>query len=302
MKPSVRGGGRQWLLHAITRAIAGGEFEQALALADRVVALGEAQGDPDTVDRGLCNRASVLMGLGRGAEATRSLQAVLMRSQHDETRHLAAYNLSLIYAERDTFEKGQSYARHALHSGRLSGNLRFVANALNQCASLSAAGSYFDKAIDCLEEAISLNNNAPSVERAIMQLNLGSAYLMTERPHDGLCVLLQSLDVLRQQPRPYWIHASTAHLAISYGYLEEHRLDRARRHGRAGQRVARIIDDRERTEMSLYLLGEIEKQAGRPNRAYQIFDELHRDHFPTCDGLSDILMSVNAHKIVNLLS
>jgi len=290
------------LLERIKIAVEAGDLDAALALSDRAIAWGEEHGDQRAVDRALGNRAGFLIARGETAGVARQLQAVLMRSPDPTNRHLAAYYLSVLYDQRKDHDKCIFYARIARDHALKTGEPAFLSRCHNQIGNALVAKSYFQEALDEYRQALGLLPPGPGLDRALILGNAGYCHLVLERFAPGFEALFAALRMLRRLRAGIWERRSSVRLALCYGYIEIGRFERARRHGLIALRAAESAADDDFVKKALYLLGEVEKQAGNHRRAYRYFERLRARCFPDDEALTDLLMAADTHKLVNLMA
>ncbi len=290
------------LFSGIRAAIGKAEFEHALSLADQIVDWGRRQGDQETLDRGLGNRGSLLLALGRDSGVASDQQKVLLRSRDPANRYFAAYNLSVLHERRENFEKSRFYGCLALDHATQTGSSENIVPAHNQVANVLVAQSYFGEALEHYQEALVLLPDTARTDRGLVLANAGYCHLVQDQMREGFAMLFGALRMLRKLGASDWERLSCVRLSLCYGYIELGRVDRARRHGLAALRAAEAVGDTKQLQKALYLVGEAEKRAGLPLDAYSRFCRLQNEHYPDNQGLADMLMYADTHRLVNLLA
>lgn len=281
-------------------ALAAGDLPRALELSDRALGCARTGGDRDDVDLAECNRAAVLMQSDRVAEATSVLRRLLLASGSARTRHLAAYNVSLHHHRLEDWERSRFYAGLALDHAEQAEDAALVGRSHNRIANICLADSDFPGAVHHYEEALERLGDASESERAVLLANIGYCRLTQERFEDGFHALFRAWRSFRRHGVRWGVMEGRVRLALSYGYLEIERSDRAIAHGRAALAAGEAVGDTDLVKKSLYLLGESLKQAGDDAEAADVFTRLHAEYYPGHAQLVDILMNTSTHRMINL--
>lgn len=276
-----------------------GRFDEAIALCDQAIRWAEDRDDSADVDLAHCNRASILVNLGRGEEVASRLRRILLGSVDPRNCFLASYNLSRFHdAERES-ERAMFYAQQCVEYAKRSANEEFLAGSYNQVGVLQVAGSYFAEACESYEAALQLVSE-DNVTRATMMSNLGYCRVVIGEHREGFRRLFASLRLIRRLGLRSW--AMLPHLALSYAYLEIGKLEAAHRHAETALPLAEEADHRESVMNSLYLLGEAAKLLGDELAAYEYYQRLQREFYPDKSFIPDFLMVTDCRKLVNLMA
>lgn len=277
-------------------AVEAGQLAAALALSEQALAVAETLAEAAPLRRALCNRAQILIELGDGDSVLAPLRQVLNHSRETETSFRAAYGLARAYDLKGDRSKAYFYAGIARGHARTDGNPEFIRWSHNLYGCLLLAESRFDEARAELETALATQSSV-AVWEAFVQDNLGYCYVVLGRYQEGLRLLYRSIWTLRRAPGG--LHRFPR-LALCYAHLELGHLPRAERHGRAALAAADDQGDRETAKMALYLLGEIGKQNGDVALARAFFAMLQLRFYPDQPQLADVLLQVDARRMVNL--
>lgn len=276
-----------------------GQFEEAIALCDQAVRWAEGRGIDADRDLAHCNRASILVNLGRGQEVASNLRRILLGSVDARNCFLASYNLSRFHDSEREAKRALFYARQSLEYAKRSQNKEFLAGSYNQVGVLQVAESYFAEACESYEAALELAVE-DNVTRATMLANLGYCRVVVGNHREGFRRLFASLRLIRL--RGLWSWAMLPHLALSYAYLEIGKLRPAHRHAAAALPLAEEAEHRESIKNSLYLLGEATKLLGDELAAYEHYQRLQREFYPDKHFIPDFLMVTDCRKLVNLMA
>lgn len=278
-------------------AVQHSDFETAYERLGEALKVAHEIGDPDLVDRAVCGRASA--GQELGIEAPKAeLRDALMRSSDLENCFLAGYTLSVHFELQREYRKSLFYARIAeSYAERLQRQV-WRASSYNQIARMKLALSFFDEACRDYEKALELIPENAEVERALIFDNLGYCRIIQGRHKEGFSLLFASLRALqRLSARRYQIGPR---LSLCFAYLDIGRCRRAIRHGFRALEIAESEGDARSTKKALYLLGETANQAGATVLARRFYTRLQSEFFPQEEALPDLLLAVDARKLVNL--
>lgn len=276
-----------------------GRFDEAIALCDQAIRWAEDRTNPSDIDLAHCNRASILVNLGRGQEVVSRLRRILLASADARNCFLASYNLSRFHDLEQESERALFYARQSLEYAKRSDSSEFIAGSYNQLGVLQVAGSYFAEACDNYEEALKLTAEE-NVTRVTMLSNLGYCRVVVGQHREGFRRLFSSLRLIRRLRLGSW--AMLPHLALSYAYLEIGKLKSAHRHAAMALPLAEEAEHRESMKNSLYLLGEAAKLTGDQLAAYEHYQRLQREFYPDKHFIPDFLMVTDCRKLVNLMA
>lgn len=280
------------------RRLEAGRLDEAQALFDRLLAAARGQDDACSADRAACYRAAIAIELGRGDLYLPELRQILVRGADDESCYRAAYNIARSYELKKEHKKAAFYARIAHDRAEQTGRREWLAWSKNLRANLLLAESFFDEARAVYEEALRLAPEASPVWRALVEDNVGYAYVVQGRHAAGFRLLYRSLRTLRRHgAKRYEVHPR---LDLCFAYLEIGRIPRAVAHGLAALRLAEAVQDAESTKNALFLLGEAANLAGEHDLAGDYFARLQRRFYPKAGYLPQFLLAIDVRKMINL--
>lgn len=276
-----------------------GQYVEAERLLREAADVAHQIGDPDLVDRALCNVAAIRIEHrpDSTADLLPELRSVLVRNGSPESCRLAAYHLARAYESRRDYKKGLFYARIALERTRSLQQPEddWLATSHNQIGNLLAAESFFDEAIGEYERALAAHPDPPAQLKALIEQNIGYCRCVQGDPRGGIELLLRSYRVLRWN---VWL-AVRAHLDLSLAYLELEKFRHAIRHGLRGLHQAEELGEAEDFKNALFLLGEASVQLGDEAQARDYFSQLQR-FYPETPFLSDFLLATDVRPLINL--
>ncbi len=266
-------------------------YEQALAEARRL-------GEPDRIDRALCNHAAIVIALDDPTSVRGPLRAVLMRRTSDASAFLAADNLSWIYEQQKDFKKGLFYAQVATNHARATDKRDWLASTHNQTGNCLAGDSRFEEAGDAYRRALALTPEEPSAKRALMMLNLGYCAAMLEDNALAFELAFRSLRWLRRFEDERG--CGWAHLDLCHAYVQIGRLGRACQHGARALELAERVGEAGLLKNVLFMFGEAQQQSGNMDAAYELFSRMQESFYPEQPQLIELLLAVDLRQMVNL--
>lgn len=280
-----------------TECVEAGQLESALTLVEEAFAWADANGNAVLRDRALCNRAAIVLELGRGNGDVPALRELLVRTSDPENTYLAAYTIARHYELQKEHRKGLFYAQLArdraqsLDENRRAASLNYIANFL-------VAESRFDEAIAVYEEAIALLPARDALRGAVIGYNLGYCKVLTGQGREGLALLYSSLRSLIRRGNEG--HAMKARLDLAFALLETSNARRAGRHAARALALAERLDDADAKKNALYLLGAAAVASGDRLGARRHFERLQQGFYPEADYLPELLLHVDVRDLVNL--
>lgn len=290
----------QALLTRITAAVDNLDLGHATALAGEAVAWGREHGNQEATDRADCNRLGFLVAQNADRGVAGQLQMILMRSGRAGTRYLAAHNLSLLFDHRKQYEKSLFYARLALDAAQDASDAVRLAHCWNRIGNVQIVQCFFREASDAYEKTAALLGEQPSTQHAIVANNLGYCLLMLGEHSAGLAELIKCRRLVRRLKVPGLEAKIGLRLSFCYAYIELGKFGLARRHGQEALKQGEHFQEDDLLEKALYLLGEVEKKAGNEDIAYGHFERLEKTFHPDKTDLTQLLMAVESHRLVNL--
>ena len=276
-----------------------GRLGEALAHYEEALAWANLHGTVDDKDRAVCGRASVAIELGSGTDAVLGeLRAILMRSGCEENCFLAANNIGRLYELRRLPRKSEFYARIARDRAAALGSREWLASAHNLLGNAFLAESRGDEARFEYCAALELIPATMNTWRALVEQNLGYAFVVSGELQLGFRLLHRSLRTLRRNGAERY--TSSVHVDLAFAHLEANRPVSALRHAQRAATAAERDGDRDLLKNALYLLGHAANQLQHSAAARSTFVRLQREFFPGSQNLADFLLAVDVRQLVSL--
>jgi tetratricopeptide (TPR) repeat protein len=280
------------------KAVRAGQLEEARDLFDQALTWAREQGEQPQVDLGICNRAAVVIEMGRGDAEVPHLREILVRNVDPFICQLAAYNISRHYELTKNYKKSLFYARIALERAGVLGRRDWLASSHNLIGNTLLAESFIVEACREYEKALEYAPQEPTAARGQILDNLGYCRVLQGRHREGYRLLYESLRILKRcGAQRYEI---SVRLDLCFAHLETSRLRLSHRHGTAALALAEAMEDQASIKNALYLLGEVAHLSDDVEAARGYFGRLHRDFFPDAGYLPEFLLAVDIRKLVNL--
>jgi tetratricopeptide (TPR) repeat protein len=280
------------------KAVRAGQLEEARDLFDQALTWAREQGEQPQVDLGICNRAAVVIEMGRGDGEVPHLREILVRNVDPFICQLAAYNISRHYELTKNYKKSLFYARIALERAGVLGRRDWLASSHNLIGNTLLAESFIVEACREYEKALEHAPQEPTAARGQILDNLGYCRVLQGRHREGYRLLYESLRILKRcGAQRYEI---SVRLDLCFAHLETSRLRLSHRHGTAALALAEAMEDQASVKNALYLLGEVAHLSDDVEAARGYFGRLHRDFFPDAGYLPEFLLAVDIRKLVNL--
>ncbi|MEO6194317.1 MAG: hypothetical protein ABIS20_15010 [Thermoanaerobaculia bacterium] len=280
------------------KAVRAGQLEEARDLFDQALTWAREQGEQPQVDLGICNRAAVVIEMGRGDGEVPHLREILVRNVDPFICQLAAYNISRHYELTKNYKKSLFYARIALERAGVLGRRDWLASSHNLIGNTLLAESFIVEACREYEKALEYAPQEPTAARGQILDNLGYCRVLQGRHREGYRLLYESLRILKRcGAQRYEI---SVRLDLCFAHLETSRLRLSHRHGTAALALAEAMEDQASIKNALYLLGEVAHLSDDVEAARGYFGRLHRDFFPDAGYLPEFLLAVDIRKLVNL--
>jgi tetratricopeptide (TPR) repeat protein len=282
-----------------------GRMASAVELATEGVDLARAHGDHDDLDRAICNRASLLVAQGEGAEAIVPLREILMRSPEPAIRLQAADCVAGYHAQLGQTERALFYARLAVDFAEKTGEAEARIKTRNNLGQLSLSDSRFDDARSCFRECLELMDLDPGAhrpeQRSLGLSNLAYCEALLGDTRAGFQHAFRSLRITRREDVGTW--EMYPRLVLGHLYIEIGRYDRAARHSRRGLELAETHPGHaEWIKNGLYLAGEADKLRGRVQEAYATFSDLQMRFYPDQPFIVSLLMTTDIRGMINLMA
>lgn len=288
------------LLDRIKAAADRQALHEALDVSEQAVDWARGAGEQECLDRAIANRIGFAILLDIDPGSARDLQAVLMRARRPKTRYLAAYNLSLLYSQREQLDRSLFYAKLAHDVARKIGDPIGQLSALTRKGTAEYDQCYFEQARETYKEASALLPREVGRLHVLVGANLGYCLLMLDRHLEAYRELIATRRMIRRVAIPDLEARSGVRFALCYAFIELDRSRLARKHGVIALEQGEALGDDKMIRMALYLLGEVEKKAGDYDRAFAYFERLQNTYFPEQTELAHLLMAVETHRLINL--
>jgi len=278
------------------RAVEAGRLTEALGLFDKALERARELEDENLVDVAVCNRGAVLVTLGRQQEVMSPLRHILVRNGTARTCALAAYNLSRAHRANKEYKKSLFYARIARDRAIAVGWL--VAESHNQIGNSLMYDSHFAQAAAEYGQGLDMLSDEPTIQRALVMVNLGYCLMMLGKIRAGMRLSFQSLRWFRRFGAR--VYEAWPHLDLCYAYLELGRFSRAREHGREALAIGHETGESDRIKTALFLLGETERSAGDLEAAWEHFSQLQQEFYPASPQVAELMLAVSMRQVVHL--
>ena len=263
-------------------------YDEALALYDEALTITR---DEEARELITINKADALIALERSGAEVQQLPAILMRRRNLHHTFLAAYALMYKHRLQNEPKRGIFYGQVALDAAVEANNTLWKLGALNELAIIYETDSQFAKAIECLEEALTLVDGLnDQFSHAALVQNLGYNKLLVGETAEGIRLLLSILDKVQGAGT-----LADAHLDLCYGYLDLEEYEKARYFGEIALELA---SETRQIRNAHYLLGEVAMKSGDIETADHHFEELAR-FYPQFRNLKSLLFAIDLRGMVN---
>ena len=269
-----------------------GDYEQALEVYDEALSLA---GDDETRELITINKADAMIALERSGPEVHELPRVIMRRRHPRHVYLAAYALQYKYRLENDLKRALFYGQLALRTAEDASEPSWRRIVLLELGNIYELDSQIDKAVECFNESLSINEESPLQEKELSHSyaleNLGYCLLLQGQLDDGLRRISEALEMLHDP-----IGRAEAYIDLCYGYLEKGHFEKALFYGQAGLDIAK---DPRQTRNAHYLLGEASYKSGDVDAADFHFSELSK-FYPQFRNLKNLLYAIDLRSMVNL--
>lgn len=279
------------------RATHDGDFDLALSCFEKAVEWAEEHGEQELVDRAYCNASALRIEMQERDGCLARLREILMRNSDPLNSLLAAYNIAHAYEFDRNLQRGFFYGRIALKYACEIEDPSWQASAHNLIGNLHLANSTPEEATIEYETALGLLSEQPSVFLGKVLDNVGYCRILDGRHSEGFRYLFRSLRMLRRFGRKEPLIST--HVDLAFAHLDVDRALSAIRHAERALELAREIDSAHWIKHSLLLLGQSASLLGETGEALEYFGEL-QDYYPGMPVVTDLLLSLDLRKIVNL--
>jgi tetratricopeptide (TPR) repeat protein len=285
----------------IVEAVAAGQLELADRFSLEAVELAKRHGAQADIDLTQCNRAHILIALGRGQEVVSPLRKMLLSSSEPGSRFAASYAIALHHFMAREDERSLFYARQALRYAEDQSEADLLAKSNNLIGNLQLRESYFAEACVSYEEALKYLPAGQFGERAGILANFGYCLAVVGKISLAFRHLVASLRTMNHCHAGGW--KRFPHLGLAFAYLEIGRHQRSIQHSLKALELSEATPGaEEQVKNSLYLLGETKKICGRDTEAYECFVDLQKRFYPDQPFIVDVLMAADVRKLINLMA
>jgi tetratricopeptide (TPR) repeat protein len=238
---------------------------------------------------------------GRGEEAVIELREALLENSEPGVCFQLSRALAFYYGRlpEPRLEKFLFYSRLAVDYAERWGDTTARVCAYQSLGLAIAAGSGFEAASDLFQGALALAGREPTPERGAILGSLGYCRASSGSMSDGVMLLSRSIRIARTQGAPIYETAPRVFLASCL--LDLRRPEDAERHLRIALQINQAIGQTLDSRAAMYLLGDALKMSHKYFQAHDTFLELQTRFYPQQEGLAEILMGVDARRMVNLL-
>lgn len=269
------------------------QIEAALPLFDEALAL---TGDDELIELITINKAGALIALQQSGPEIQKLPQIIMRRRNLRHLYLAAYNLEGKFEAEKEFARAAFYGRIALDAAEEAGEIGWKTQALIVLGNVCVFDSRTDEAIAYYEQALALLEPLPehAFRRGAAMQNLGYCRLLEERYDEGVSLIHNAIDLLREAGAEGYVGES--YIDLCYGYLGLEDLDKAKHFGTIGLEAATEV---RQVRNAHYLLGEVAHKQGDLVAADFHFDHLSK-FYPDFPHLKHLLHALDLRAMVNL--
>jgi tetratricopeptide (TPR) repeat protein len=290
----------EFLRQTAREAVWSGDFERALELYEEGLALARQWNDPNIGDLFLCNRAAILIELGRSDFDLAQVRSIIIRDPNGFNGALAAYSVARAHELRREFAKAAFYAQTALTRARDMNHAQLAGSSLNLLGNLriyesdfAAAMPLYSNALDVFERV----GDPMSREAAQTEDNIGYCHLAQDRVREGLTLVDHALGRLEQLgARQATVYPC---LDLCFGHLKLESFDEAEHWGIRALALGSEFRRTDAVKNSHYLLGEIYAELGRDDDAESHYDAL-ATFYPEFPSLKNFLHQINLVEMINL--
>ncbi len=287
--------------------VAKGSYREAAIVYQRAVRVATAAGESDLADEALCGWGAAETELGNGVEVMPELQRILLGSEVDHNRWLAAYTVARAHELQGEIKKALFYAQLSRDISAYVDRQGLTGGSYNLLGNLHVSEGRESEAATCYRAALRNAEDAPPTWTAGAEGNLGycllaaavrSKSLRRATMRAALKLIYRSLRTFRrEQAIQYTV---IPHLDLCFAHLELKRSASARRHGQRALELAKRYEHAAVIKNSLYLLGQIALLEGDTEAARRCFQELGQRFYPGHAGLTDMLVALDLRQVVNL--
>jgi tetratricopeptide (TPR) repeat protein len=290
----------EFLRRTAREAVWTGDFERALELYEEGLALSRQWNDPNIGDLFLCNRAAILIELGRSEFDLAAVRSIIIRDANGFNGALAAYSVARAHELRREFSKAAFYAQTALTRARDLDHPQLAGSSLNLLGNLRVYESDFGAALPLYSDALEVFEQAgdpTSREAAQTEDNMGYCHLAEDRVREGLTMVDHAFGRLEQLgARQATVYPC---LDLCFAHLKLESFDEAEHWGIQALALGSEFRRTDVVKNSHYLLGEIYAELGRDGDAETHYDALAH-FYPEFPSLKNFLHQVDLVGMINL--
>jgi tetratricopeptide (TPR) repeat protein len=291
------------LLGQAQAAYANAELERSVELFRQAEAEAQRLEDTDQQEQAFCQRAFVMVQMGRGDESIPALKKLFLRSANKQNRWSAAYNLSDAYCAVNDAESAQTWAERASDLADELGDADLRIRSLNTWGRLALQTSKFDDAEYVFntiltdldgEQRLQPENSAQVID------NLGYTFMCTNRIRDGIGLCEKAQHDFERIGADHLLYETLQDLC--YGHLLADDLDHAAECGERALDLAVDFEDDQVAKNCLFLLSEIAVRRGDTFRARRYLRELTA-YYPEVgvnEEIIDVFLATDLTSVVNL--
>jgi tetratricopeptide (TPR) repeat protein len=291
------------LLSAAQTAYSRADLERSLELFEQAEAVARDLDDTDRAETAYCQRAFVLIQMGRGESAIPELKKLFLRTPNQTNRWSAAYNLSDAYCACNDPDAARGWAERASDIATEAGDLDLRIRSMNTWGRLALQTSQFDEAEtifrsmlnDCGgEQRLQPENSAQVID------NLGYTMMCTGRVDEGIELCENARRGFDEIGADHLLYETLQDLC--YGHLLADNLDRATECGERALDLAIEFEDDQVAKNCLFLLSEIAVRRGDTFRARRYLRELTA-YYPEVgisEEIIDVFLVTDLTSVVNL--
>lgn len=281
------------LRQSALRLVRGGDYEDALGVYDRALALAT---DEDARELITINKADAMIALERTGPEVLELARVIMRRRSVRHVYLAAYALQYKYRLENDLKRALFYGQLALRTAGEANEPSWRRIVLLELGNIYELDSQIQTAIECFEESLAIgeesrHNRDKDLSHAYAVENLGYCKLLQGKTEEGLAYVHEALEMLSDP-----VGRAEAYVDLCYGYVEIGRYPQARLYGEAALEIAK---EPRQIRNAHYLLGEACYKDGDTEGATFHFDELSK-FYPQFRNLKNLLFAIDLRSMVNL--
>lgn len=263
---------RLGILHRLQR-----NLEEAVAAHETAIALAQAAGDDSLISEAQFHLSETYRHMRRYAEATEAGEAALehFKRSKAETRWVAAAlnTLGLVARAQGELAQAEEQLSEAVALWRSNGGAVELARSLNNLGHVLRDRGNYAEALGCYQEASTpLQDSAFSLDRAMLQISIGTLYFQMERMAEAEKVFSEvDIGFLQQVGHHYYQALVVQNLGIVQ--LEQRKLAEAEIHLQRSVSLWKQVQDDVMLGNTLGALAELKALLGKDKEALRLYDE-----------------------------